>query len=129
VVHGEFTRDGGYQAMLEALERSGRLDCVFAVNDVMAVGAMAACRDRGLRLPDDLAMAGFDDIATLRDVHPALTTVRLPLEQVGAAALELVVTPAGRTPRQRRIKGEVVIRASTPKRLPVVRPSGPARRA
>lgn len=129
VVHGEFTRDGGYLAMQQLLDSGAPLDCVFAVNDVMAVGAMAACRDRGLRLPADLAMAGFDDIATLRDVHPALTTVQLPLEQVGAAALELVVTPAGRTPRQRRIKGEVIIRASTPQRLPVIRPSDPARRA
>jgi len=118
VVRGAFTRDGGYAAMLELLDASDGIDCVFAVNDVMAVGAMAACRDRGLTLPDDLALAGFDDIATLRDVHPGLTTVRLPLEEIGALALELVVTAEeGAGPRQRRIEGEVVVRASTPVRV------------
>src|SRR3954452_8452416 len=64
-VSGEFTRDGGYAAMTrlltELLEHPADIDCVFAVNDVMAVGAMAACRDQGLRLPEDLALAGFDD--------------------------------------------------------------------
>jgi LacI family transcriptional regulator len=116
VIEGDFTRDGGYTAMTELLDAKHDLDCVFAVNDVMAVGAMAACRDRGLHLPDDLALAGFDDIATLRDVSPGLTTVRLPLEAVGAAALEMVVTADGPEPRQQRIKGEVVLRASTPAR-------------
>lgn len=116
VIHGEFTRNGGYDAMTEVLEAAGLIDAVFAVNDVMAVGAMAACRDRGLQLPNDMALAGFDDIATLRDVDPGLTTVRLPLEDMGAAALELVVTADGPEPRLRRIKGEVIVRASTPKR-------------
>ncbi|TWE21065.1 LacI family transcriptional regulator [Kitasatospora atroaurantiaca] len=115
VVRGAFTRDGGYAAMLELLDTADGIECVFAVNDVMAVGAMAACRDRGLTLPGDLALAGFDDIATLRDVHPALTTVRLPLEEIGALALDLVLTAEeGAATRQRRIKGEVVVRASTP---------------
>jgi LacI family transcriptional regulator len=116
VVHGDFTRDGGYQAMTEVLEAKQGVHAVFAVNDVMAVGAMAACRDRGLQLPMDMALAGFDDIATLRDVDPGLTTVRLPLEDVGAAALELVITADGPEPRLRRIKGEVIVRGSTPKR-------------
>jgi len=102
--------------MTELLTTEAEVDCVFAVNDVMAVGAMAACRDRGLRLPQDLALAGFDDIATLRDVTPGLTTVRLPLEEVGALALELVITADGPAARQKRIRGEVILRASTPAR-------------
>jgi LacI family transcriptional regulator len=116
VLPGDFTRDGGYAAMSELLDTKADVDCVFAVNDVMAVGAMAACRDRGLRLPRDLALAGFDDIATLRDLTPGLTTVRLPLEQVGALALDMVVTADGQGPRQKRIRGEIVLRASTPDR-------------
>ncbi|TDE10650.1 LacI family DNA-binding transcriptional regulator [Jiangella asiatica] len=114
VLHGAFTRDGGYEAMQTLLDSGGELDCVFAVNDVMAVGAMAACRERGLAVPDDLGLAGFDDISTLRDVYPALTTVRLPLEKVGATAFDLVLSAPERTkPRTRRIKGEVVLRQST----------------
>jgi LacI family transcriptional regulator len=117
VLEGAFTRDGGHDAMRDLLTSGEGLDCVVAVNDVMAVGAMAACRDAGLRLPEDLALAGFDDIATLRDVHPKLTTVRLPLERMGETALELVTTAAeGEPHRTRRIRGEVLIRESTPPR-------------
>lgn len=114
VVHGEFTRDGGYVAMAELLRDDLQLDCVFAVNDVMAVGAMAACRVHGLSLPEDIALAGFDDIATLRDVHPSLTTVQLPLEDLGRAAVELVDQPGADQPRIQRVKGNVVLRGSTP---------------
>lgn len=114
VVHGEFTRDGGYALMTALLEAGTTATCVFAVNDVMAVGAMAALRDSDVVLPDGMAVAGFDDIATLRDVTPSLTTVRLPLELLGERALEMVLrAPSGR-PEVRRVRGEVVIRESTP---------------
>ncbi|GAB96374.1 LacI family transcriptional regulator [Kineosphaera limosa] len=119
-VAGDFTRDGGYAAMSELLDRideqAADIDCVFAANDVMAVGAMAACRARGVRVPHDLALAGFDDIPTLRDHSPALTTVRLPLEQMGEQALRLVLEPAADEPRHPRVSGEVLLRESTPPR-------------
>jgi LacI family transcriptional regulator len=114
VVHSEFTRDGGYQAMADLLERKSRPGCVFAVNDVMAVGAIAAARDRGLRVPDDVAIAGFDDIPTLRDVAPSLTTVRLPLADMGRLAASMVLDDPRSEHRQvTRVKGEVVLRDST----------------
>ncbi|MEU8299952.1 LacI family DNA-binding transcriptional regulator [Micromonospora sp. NPDC048909] len=115
VVPGPFTRDGGYQAMQQLLDLSPDVSCVFAVNDVMAVGAMAALRDRGLELPAAMAIAGFDDIATLRDVNPGLTTVRIPLEEIGALAVRLALEDDVERPRLRRIGGEVVLRASTPR--------------
>ena len=114
MVHGGFTRDGGYAAMLELLDRGTDATCVFAVNDVMAVGAMAALRHRGVALPSEMAVAGFDDIETLRDVTPALTTVRLPLEDLGVWALDMVLQPPAEQPRVRRVRGEVVVRESTP---------------
>jgi LacI family transcriptional regulator len=114
VVHGEFTRDGGYDAMSELLRRNADIACVFAVNDVMAVGAMAALRDHRVALPKRIAVAGFDDIATLRDVRPRLTTVRVDLEQLGRTALELALSEPGRAPRTRRAPVEVVLRESTP---------------
>ncbi|HKG48876.1 MAG TPA: LacI family DNA-binding transcriptional regulator [Actinomycetales bacterium] len=115
-VHGDFTRDGGYAAMGELLDTAPHVECAFAVNDVMAVGAIAASRARGLRLPEDVALAGFDDIATLRDVTPALTTVRLPLEEIGAQAMAMVAEEPAASPRRRRVKGQVVLRDSTPRR-------------
>ncbi len=62
MVHGEFTRDGGYEAMSGLLASGFVPDCVFAVNDVMALGALARLRSAGLSVPGDVAVAGFDDI-------------------------------------------------------------------
>jgi LacI family transcriptional regulator len=115
VLYGEFTRDGGYQATEQLLARDFRAGCIFAVNDVMAVGAMAALREHGLGVPDPIAVAGFDDIITLRDVAPALTTVHLPLADLGAAAVEMITAQRSQKPRVRRIRAQVVIRDSTPR--------------
>jgi LacI family transcriptional regulator len=115
ITHGAFTRDGGYEAMSTVLARGGPLpDCVFAVNDVMAVGALARLRAAGLSVPGDVAVAGFDDIVTLRDVYPPLTTVRLPLTRMGEMAASLVLSdePAGQA-RVIPVPGEVVLREST----------------
>ncbi len=114
VVHGTFTRDGGYEAARQLLAAGTDATCLFAVNDVMATGAMAALRDAGLRVPQDLSVAGFDDIPTLRDLTPTLTTVRLPLEWMGEEATRLALEeePTG-SPRRVSIAGEVVIREST----------------
>ena len=120
VVHGDLSRDGGYAAMSEILAAGEPLpDCVFAVSDVMAVGALARLRAAGLDVPGDIALAGFDDIPTLRDVYPPLTTVRLPLKRLGEIAARLAL--GGDTPQQPRVvpvPGEVVLRESTPPRLP-----------
>ncbi|MBP2472972.1 LacI family transcriptional regulator [Crossiella equi] len=114
VLHGEFTRDGGYEATQELLRRKSKATCVFAVNDVMALGAMAAFREAGLNVPADVSVAGFDDIPTLSDLVPSLTTVRLPLEEMGerAARLALDGEPIAQT-RSVRVNGEVVLRDST----------------
>jgi LacI family transcriptional regulator len=113
-VPGPFTRDGGYAAAAELLADGLDVTCVFAVNDVMAVGAMAAFRDHGLAIPDDISVAGFDDIQTLRDLVPSLTTVGLPLEEMGEQAATLALdTEPGTAPRTLRVRGEVVLRAST----------------
>jgi len=144
VVHGPFTRDGGYEAMSAVLAAAGPgqaalPDCVFAVTDVMAMGALARLRAGGLAVPADIALAGFDDIGTLRDVYPPLTTVRLPLKRMGEMAAGLVLAeppgtapeppgtapePAGPAPGPRPrvvpVPGEVILRDSTlphPRRL------------
>jgi LacI family transcriptional regulator len=123
VVHGELSRNGGYQAMSEILAAGPPLpDCVFAVSDIMAVGALARLRAAGIDVPGDIALAGFDDIPTLRDVYPPLTTVRLPLKQLGEIAARLVL--GGDAPDQPRVvpvPGEVVLRDSTQPRPPAAR--------
>ena len=114
VVHGAFTRDGGYAAAQQLIADGLGATCVFACNDVMAVGAMAAFRDHGLRVAEDVSIAGFDDIKTLRDLVPSLTTVHLELEELGerVAALALDSRPEDRA-RLVRVRGRVVLRDST----------------
>ena len=118
VLTGEFTRDGGYESARRAIAEfrpsAEPLRCAsFAGNDVMAVGAMTAVRKRGLRIPLDVQIAGFDDIPTLRDLSPSLTTVRLPLQSMGERAVELALTgpPDGHSVES--VTGEVVLREST----------------
>lgn len=125
VLEGVFTREGGYLMMRELLESGvvqragGGQDpvCVFCVNDVMALGALVALREVGLSVPEDVALAGFDDIPTLADQHPSITTVRLPLEEIGRRAAELLVAPAAEAEqgggRQITVEGVPVLRAST----------------
>lgn len=119
VVRGPFTRDGGHAAASRLVSEGvlGRREgptCVFAVNDVMAVGAMAAFRQAGLSVPLDVSVAGFDDIETLRDLAPALSTVHLPLESMGERAAELALDGAVEGPaRVVRVPGEVRLREST----------------
>ena len=118
IIHGAFSRDGGYEAMSAILAAGDPWpDCVFAVTDVMALGALARLRAGGLQVPNDIALAGFDDIATLRDVCPPLTTVRLPLRRMGEMAANLVLSEAGDgtrdQPRVIPVPGEVILRDST----------------
>jgi LacI family transcriptional regulator len=120
-VSGNFTRDGGYSAarrLAAALEASGDDDaepvCVFAVTDVMAIGAIAAWREQGLSVPGDLCIAGFDDIPTLRDHVPSLSTVALPLEEIGVRAVELALrTDAATDDVHESVPGQVILRDST----------------
>ena len=114
VIRDAFTRDGGYGGMRTLLERGlGDIELVFAANDVMAVGALSAIRDAGLTPGADVAVAGFDDIPTVRDVTPALTTVRMPLEEIGHRALRLALGDADATDDE-PVHTEVVLRESTP---------------
>lgn len=118
VVHGGFTSQGGYDSTLEfldsnaapALKGDGTPLCILAANDVMALGAMAALRSRGLSVPEDVQVAGFDDIPTLRDHFPGLTTYRLPLEEMGQMAAHMALAPAAQQPNS--VTGKVVLRAS-----------------
>lgn len=117
VVHGEFTRNGGYDSMVALIDAGlDGVDVVFAVNDVMAIGALSALRDRGIDVPGRIAVAGFDDVSTARDVWPALTTVRVPLEEAGAAAVALALADRGPSDAVTAIPATVVLRESTPRR-------------
>lgn len=91
IVADDFTQAAGARAM--ATELAGDFSCsaVFAANDLLAIGAMAALRAAGRRIPDDVAVAGFDDIPSAQLLHPALTTVRRSEQAIGRFAAELLI--------------------------------------
>ncbi|HKN96680.1 MAG TPA: LacI family DNA-binding transcriptional regulator [Pseudonocardiaceae bacterium] len=83
VAVGDFTLDSGVAAMRQLLADDPGLDAVFAASDLMAQGALKALRDAGRRVPDDVAVVGFDDTVIARHADPPLTTVRQPIIQIG----------------------------------------------
>lgn len=88
IVAGDFSEESGYRAGRELLAQKLRPHAVFAANDMMAVGCLSAFKEAGLRVPQDIALAGFDDIPIARYVTPALSTVRVRIADLGHQALE-----------------------------------------
>ena len=90
VRYGDFREESGYTAMTSLLE--GTLpDAMFVASDLVAFGALEAIKTWGLRVPQDIALVGFDDVPVARYVNPPLTTIRLPAHQLGAEAARLVL--------------------------------------
>ena len=87
---GDFTEKGGYQGMRALLALSPRPTAVFAANDLMAMGALLALREAGLRVPHDIAVIGFDDIPAARLFNPPLTTITQFPRELGRRAAEMV---------------------------------------
>ncbi|MFE2556228.1 LacI family DNA-binding transcriptional regulator [Streptomyces sp. NPDC059352] len=89
---GAFTEESGARAMAELLDRRPDLDGVFVANDLMATGALRTLRERGVRVPEDVAVVGFDDMASVVDrTSPALTTVRQDIEGMGRLMVKLLM--------------------------------------
>jgi LacI family transcriptional regulator len=85
VIEGRYSREWGYRGMQQLLDY--KADAVFAGSDLIALGAMQAIQEAGLRIPDDIAVIGFDDSPLAEQVQPALTTVRQPIAQKGLLAV------------------------------------------
>ncbi|MEP6898725.1 MAG: LacI family DNA-binding transcriptional regulator [Rhodanobacter sp.] len=92
IVAGDFTEDSGYLAGRTLMAQTALPQAVFAANDMMAVGCMYAFKEAGLNVPQDVALAGFDDIPIARYVTPPLTTVRVRIVDLGRSALEQLAT-------------------------------------
>lgn len=116
VVRGDFGEESGYRAAQELLREGAPPRAVFAANDMMAVGCQRAFAQAGLRVPQDIVLAGFDDIPIARYVVPALTTVRVRIADLGRSALERVaaaIEKPGRTrPLRQTLDCDIVVRAS-----------------
>jgi LacI family transcriptional regulator len=91
VARGNFTFEGGYQATEMLLQNHPGITCIFAANDLSALGAMRYLGQQKIAIPERVAVIGFDDILTASLVHPALTTVHQPIHEMGAAGARLLI--------------------------------------
>jgi len=116
VLPGDFTEESGYRAGKQLLELKVRPQAVFAANDIMAAGCLFALREVGVRVPQDVALAGFDDIPIAHFVSPPLTTVRVRIADLGARALGRLVAIIEDAPAERdqmqMVDTELVVRQS-----------------
>ncbi|WP_432827936.1 LacI family DNA-binding transcriptional regulator [Dactylosporangium sp. CA-092794] len=110
IAYGDFTTNSGLHAAAWLLDRTPRLDGLFVANDAMAAGALQALRKAGRRVPEDVAVVGFDDAPLAAFTSPALTTVRQPVEELGAVTAALLLEPRADNPI---LPTELVVRAST----------------
>jgi LacI family transcriptional regulator len=115
IVAADFTTAGG-AAATACLLPDPSLTALFAASDTMALGALAELRRQGIRVPEDFSVAGFDDIPGLEFIHPNLTTVRVPMAELGAAGVARVLNELDGDPRGTRVRlhpVELVVREST----------------
>lgn len=115
-LNGRFTEESGYDAVSRMRASGARPTAIFAANDAMAIGAMFALREAGVLVPEQVALAGFDDIPIARYLSPQLTTVSVDIGELGRRAvahlLSEIETPGGATRRKELIKTTLAIRES-----------------
>jgi LacI family transcriptional regulator len=114
---GDFNEGSGYKAACSILQLQPRPTAIFAANDAMAIGALCALKERGIRVPEDVSLAGFDDIPTIQYLSPPLSSVRTPISALGSNAAERLlarIEAAGAImPRQQILDVLLAVRAST----------------
>ncbi len=117
LIVGPASIDGGIAALRRAWEDGLRPTAILAMSDVMAIGAMRALRELGLRVPEDVSVVGFDDIDLAPHVDPPLTTVHQPIRRKGEEAVRLLLTVVERRdlakPEHRRLETRLIVRGST----------------
>ena len=117
VLQGDFTQNSGFRAGSQIAALTHRPSAVFASNDMMAIGCLSALNEAGLRVPADIALAGFDDIPISRCVNPPLTTVRARITELGGLALERLASQIEASdrpaPLHQTLHADLVVRQST----------------
>jgi LacI family transcriptional regulator len=110
-IAGDFTEESGYEAAQAIVALKPRPTAVFAANDSMAIGALSGFRDAGVRVPEEMALVGFDDIPIARFLDPPLTTVQVPIAELGRRGLQLLLGEQNGHPPA-RLETSLVVRRS-----------------
>ena len=117
VLQGDFTQESGFRAGSQVVALTNRPTAVFASNDMMAIGCLSALNEAGLQVPQDIALAGFDDIPISRYVNPSLTTVRARITELGGLALERLASaieePGRISAQHQTLRADLIVRQST----------------
>jgi LacI family transcriptional regulator len=116
VLKGDFRYQSGYQAAHELLAMDDPPTAIFACNDLMAVGVISAARERGQRVPEDLSVAGFDDVRLASFTNPPLTTIAQPKYEMGVLAARMLLErmqDGESPPRHQLLATRLVVRQST----------------
>jgi LacI family transcriptional regulator len=113
IVLGHYLREGGLQGVATLLERSRDLTAIFCTNDAMAIGALRALRERGIDVPGRMSVLGFDDVAVASEVTPALSTIRVPLAEMGETAMRMLLAAPGDEPRVVHLPTTLCLRETT----------------
>src|SRR5690606_27864291 len=115
VVPGDFSVESGHAAAARLLGQASAPTAAFCFSDQMALGVLAACRDLGIRVPEDLSVVGFDDLASSRYLSPPLTTISQPMREIGVGAVKLLLAIIGavEVPHQQTLDFSLMLRGST----------------
>jgi len=116
IIEGDFTRDAGYKGFVKLYSQNEKPEAIFTANDMMALGCYDAASFLGVKIPDDIALIGFDDVFVSQYLNPSLTTVHVQIEEVGRAAAKLLVNRLkglnGQVQHLVKIPAELIIRKS-----------------
>jgi LacI family transcriptional regulator len=110
ILPSDFSRDAGYAATERLLAAGTEFTAIFAGTDMVAVGVLAALREAGVRVPEDVSVAGYDDIPLAADLVPGLTTVHIPTEELGRTAVRLALDSS--LPQHVTLGTHIVVRGS-----------------
>ncbi|WCK56450.1 LacI family DNA-binding transcriptional regulator [Aneurinibacillus sp. Ricciae_BoGa-3] len=116
IQEGDFSVKSGYEIMMKYLAHEHKPTAIFASSDEMAVGALKACKSKGLRIPDDICIIGFDDIPLCTLVEPELTTVAQPKYEIGSQAMKMllnIIERKGLVQKQMVLPHQLMIRQTT----------------
>jgi LacI family transcriptional regulator len=122
VRYGDFDPESGYQQMKDLLSLNKTPSAVFVASDVVAIGAKAAIVEKGLRIPEDIALVGFDDVPLARYLDPPLTTVRLPASELATRASQMLIQLINNeTPAEKLVllESQLIVRQSCGADLPI----------
>jgi DNA-binding LacI/PurR family transcriptional regulator len=115
IAHGNGNAEGGMHAMQKLLEAVDPPTAVFCYNDMSALGALKAIRTKGMRVPEDISVVGFDDLFIASYTNPALTTISQPMKQMGSTAMEILLKlfNGGSSQNNIKVQGQLIVREST----------------